>query len=453
MAQGPGGYQAPQPMCEGPPSEDVVPLLGTADMGPTYREDPVDEPATRYISRPKPPKFLWDTSDHQYLELVRCHAAVRVVSLDPKAGTFSVRMKCHWAFRTLNSQEDSEIRLRGVPGIRMPANRVTVEESRVWKDLTGSNDPASKRTTHKTVYWKGTSTFTIEGHKVFHMENFPFDRQVINLEQLDFVWRSEKDEADYYKSMKVVFFNVSTESLLPEWSVEPAYITPMEKTETRPVDLNCPSFAHKFVVQLRIERKEWFYVRQVFFVTYLMVLVSCTPLTMPPTEDNMGTRLEVYGSSLLTLVAFKYAVAEHLPSVPYGTFTDDFLIAPVVTVSLCVFETVASFHFVNRIDESVTERLDWGENISFYMLALLWTIYFLYAAFYKPRRRTPWLDVLARKSQNRWTLRHSQDMEFFERECESSDTEDGEDSSPTTAGEATRKSINVKGSPRFDTGV
>jgi hypothetical protein len=36
-------------------------------------------------------------------------------------------------------------------------------------------------------------------------------------------------------------------------------------------------------------------------------------------------RLSVYGGGLLTLVAFKYGVMDHLPSVPYPTFTDNFL--------------------------------------------------------------------------------------------------------------------------------
>lgn len=426
-------------MGEGPSPSEAAPLLGAA-MGEGAKVEPKEpgvEPATRYTSTPKPPKLLWDTSDQQFLELVRCYAVIRVVSLDPKVGTFSVRMKCHWAFRTLNSQEDTEIRLRGVPSLRMPANSVTVEESRVWKDLTTTQEGA--KTSHKSVYWKGTSTFMIDGFKVFHMENFPFDRQVVNLEQVDFVWRPDKDDADYYKSMKVVSFTVKTESLLPEWSVEPAYITPLEKSETRPPDLNCPSFAHRFVVQLRIERKEWFYIRQVFFVTYLMTLVSCAPLTMPPGQDSMGTRLEVYGASMLTLVAFKYAVADHLPSVPYSTFTDDFLLAPIVCVSLCIFETVLGTQIVERDDHLSQHLLDQTENIAYYVIAAIWTVYFCYAAFYKPRHRTSWLDVLERKSQNRWVMKKSEDIKFFETEDVFDELEE-EDVSPNAA---------VEESPRF----
>merc|ERR1719424_488302 len=84
---------------------------------------------------PQPPEDLWDVTDGTLLEAVRCKAFIRIAHVDPKHGTFRVRMKCIWSFRTLNSHEDTELHLRGVPGIRMPGLIEAVEESRVWKDI------------------------------------------------------------------------------------------------------------------------------------------------------------------------------------------------------------------------------------------------------------------------------------------------------------------------------
>eukprot|EP00928_Gymnodinium_smaydae_P031220 TRINITY_DN22984_c0_g2_i1.p1 TRINITY_DN22984_c0_g2~~TRINITY_DN22984_c0_g2_i1.p1 ORF type:complete len:790 (+),score=125.30 TRINITY_DN22984_c0_g2_i1:96-2465(+) len=374
---------------------------------------PRAEPPTSYVCSPPPPVYLWDLPDAQFLENVRCHAMIRVASVDPKSGTFALRMKCHWAFRTLNSQEDSELRLRGVPGIRIPALIVRVEESRIWKDLSSGTE-SSSGTSQKTVYWKGTSTFTLEGFKVYHMEQFPFDRQLMNLEQFHFVWRPDFESVDYYKSMKVVSFTAETCSMLAEWKPEPAYIVPIAKFVKVPKDPNDPSYATKFIVKVRVSRLHLFYLWQVFFPAYLMTLVSITPLAMIPMADDMGDRLSNYGGGLLTLVAFKYGVADHLPSVPYPTFIDNYLKGQIITVSFCAFVSVCAFHLILDGGTYVVGTdwywdLDQIENCLFYFFCVFWTAWFLVALIVMPWIRPDWRDVWAQKNQT------AVDAEYFER--------------------------------------
>lgn len=335
---------------------------------------------------------------------------MRVTEIDPQLSTYKVRMKCHWAFRTLNSQEGAELRWRGIPHIRMPGLRVDIEESRIWKDLTKTSK-GELRTNAVSVYWRGTSTFAISGFKTFQMKDFPFDRQVIDLERLEFVWRdsgSDKQSLDdYYKRMQVVKFTVKTSSMLPEWGAYDALIEVREEsarpassptpsiTSSPSLHSDPPTFASSFSLKLRIERKHWFYVRQVFFVTYLITLVSCAPLCMPPEERHMGDRLSLYGGGLLTLVAFKYGIAEHLPSVPYATFTDDFLLYQILTITLCCFETLFAYRLPKEEDQpSYWSAWDQVENGIFFMLVAGWTLYTIYAAFVAPNRRRPWCEVL-----------------------------------------------------------
>merc|ERR1719323_3026905 len=127
---------------------------------------------------------------------------------------------------------------------------------------------------------------------------------------------------------------------MPEWATYPAYIEPQQ--EFTP-DTAAPSYAQRFSVCVRIERQHWFYVRQVFFTSYLVTVVSCSPLALTPHEDNMASRLKAYGGGLLTLVAFRYGITDHLPCVPYATFLDDYLRNQIVTLSCCILETIISF--------------------------------------------------------------------------------------------------------------
>merc|ERR1712032_515439 len=105
-----------------------------------------------------------------------------------------------------------------VPGIRAPGLHTAVEESRIWRDYTDE--------TCLTYLWHGVSVFMMTGWEVFELQDFPFDRQIIDLESFDFVWRRGKDETVYEESMKVIDFQLETESMLPEWHPTPALVTP-----------------------------------------------------------------------------------------------------------------------------------------------------------------------------------------------------------------------------------
>mmetsp|Transcript_23919 Transcript_23919/g.53844 ORF Transcript_23919/g.53844 Transcript_23919/m.53844 type:complete len:412 (-) Transcript_23919:100-1335(-) len=332
--------------------------------------------------------------DHT-VERVGCSMSVSVTSIDPKLGTFQVRMVCAWAFRTMNPNNDTEIIYRGVPGIRIPGLSVKVQESRIWKVLEGN--------TNNIIKWNGTSIFLLEGFKMYQLKDFPFDRHVIHLQNLDFVWRSQKDHDDFFDSMKIVWLQVDFKSILPEWTPGQVDIEPLQRSveennsplspdSVKHEDEEAP-FANKFQIDLRIERAHKFYVRQIFFVTYLITLASCSPLFMRP--EDMGDRLSVYGGGLLTLVAFKYGVMDHLPSVPYSTFTDTFLLWQVVTIIMCMLESLIVYRVTGGSDQNLLDLGDWIENITFFSVVAIWTLAMMVVWCCKGMAccRKPWEEV------------------------------------------------------------
>jgi len=372
-----------------PHDEDPLPVIWTNDD-----ETPFEDIRFKYESKPPPGKDLWDTEDMTLLDLAKCRAFVRVVELDPKMGTYRLRMKCLWFFRTLNSKEEAEIGLRGVPGVRMPGLIVTVEESRIWKDLTLAD--ASPTTTKNTLCWRGITLLTLEGFKMFNMIDFPFDRHFLSLERMEFVWRVHKDEADYHKSMRLVNFEVHTSSMLPEWRTFRAYILPLNETPEddgrTPGSSSAPTHASKFTVHLRLQRKHRFYSWQVFFVSYLITVLSIAPLGMSPDLEYLGERLSLYSGGMLTLVAFKYGVSDRLPCVPYQTFTDQFLLLGVLTIFAAAVATLYPIRAVSGEDWQ-EELLDVTENSVLGAVVLIWTAVLLYACFWKPWRRFNWRDI------------------------------------------------------------
>jgi len=382
--------------------EDPLPVILTGDDDD---EAPFEDIRFSYESKPEPGTDLWDTEDMTRLELAKCRAYVRVVELDPKMGTYRLRMKCLWFFRTLNSGEEAEIGLRGVPGVRMPGLVTTVEESRIWKDL--NFDGSSRSTTGKTLCWRGITLLTLDGCKALNVIDFPFDRHILNLERIEFVWRADKDEADYHKSMRLVSFEVHTSSLLPEWRAFPAYIRQLNETQRDTLDPSAPTYASSFTVHLRLQRKHRFYSWQVFLVSYLITMLSIMPMGLPPGMAYVGDRFALYSGGMLTLVAFKYGVSDRLPCVPYQTFTDHFLLAQILTIFGCAVATLYPFRAAGD-DEFKLMVLDVTENTVAGCIALLWSAALLYAVFWKPWRRVSWRDVLIQDLSQRDPFRKEQ---------------------------------------------
>ena len=46
------------------------------------------------------------------------------------------------------------------------------------------------------------------------LQDFPFDRHIISLKHCDFVWRTEKDDDDFFDSMQIVAWTDDAENMV-----------------------------------------------------------------------------------------------------------------------------------------------------------------------------------------------------------------------------------------------
>jgi hypothetical protein len=351
---------------------------GTADGLPKF-----GQVVQTYRSEPPPPEDLWDTDDVQYLDKVKCHAWVRLTHVDPKNGSYEGRMKCHWSLRTLNTKDRTEPRIR-VPGIRLPRLVCSVEESRIWRHFDADSE--------KTIAWQGTSVISFTGYEIFEVHDFPFDRQIITLDLFEFVWRTDKDSDIYHEAMKIVTFTMETISMLPEWDTFPAILEPCDILQPG----SGPTFGTKFIVKLRLQRKERYYVTHIFLVSLLILVASLLPLSFEPGDAHIGDRLSIHSGGLLTLVAFKYGVSHDLPSVPYSTFISTFLTAQIFTLVFVCAEGIFAYKVVGLFIEKMS--MNTFEDFLLATLLVTWLGYFLHLAFNK--KRVSWEKVLASQDDN-----------------------------------------------------
>eukprot|EP00416_Gambierdiscus_australes_P027304 CAMPEP_0171068360 /NCGR_PEP_ID=MMETSP0766_2-20121228/8518_1 /TAXON_ID=439317 /ORGANISM="Gambierdiscus australes, Strain CAWD 149" /LENGTH=390 /DNA_ID=CAMNT_0011524665 /DNA_START=10 /DNA_END=1182 /DNA_ORIENTATION=+ len=364
--------------------QDLIAALVHTESGHTFTAAELQDQG-KWLSNPPPPQNLWDRADAAYVDLVRCRAWVWVTSVDPKNGTFSCRMKCQWLVRLVNHKERTDPRIR-VPGIRMPRMMVVVDESRLWRDT--MQDSAA------TVCWQGMSVFEMSGYEKFEVMDFPFDRQIINLDLFHFVWRRNKDDDAFEESMKVVDFEMVTTCVLPEFTTYKAVITPQKVMEPE----HGPQHCSRFEVVLRVERRQKYYVLQIFTVSYIITMVSTLAMSLKPEQGEIANKLGIICSGLLTLMSFKYSVADSLPKVPYVTFTDSYLQLQLVTLVSVAVESVLSYKLCDKYGFSLN-LLDTMEDILLAVVFCCWTGLYVYAAILKARRRKSWQSILNRAEE------------------------------------------------------
>jgi hypothetical protein len=119
--------------------------------------------------------------------------------------------------------------------------------------------------------------------------------------------------------------------------------------------------------QLSIRRKSAFYVWKVILPLLLMVILSWAVFWIE--ANDVATQVQIAVTTVLTIIAFAFAISGSLPRVPYLTFIDVFFL----TCNLFVFIAIAelmSVHVSHRtrgtdIAERIRRHARWLVPIAF----------------------------------------------------------------------------------------
>jgi hypothetical protein len=246
------------------------------------------------------------------------------------------------------------------------------------------------------MYYMGTSVFSIQGFEVFDVTEFPFDRQLLDLGLMEFVWRREKDMDTFEESMKVVSLSLETWSMLPQWRPSAAVLKPLDEvlelaqdgTRTPLKPIHCS----RFRVKLRASRRMRYYQIQIILLTSLILVSSLLPLGMK--ADNLADRMAVLAGGLLALTAFKFSIAEELPSVPYSTFMDMYLLMQVVTICAVMGWVTVEYKFTPPEN---LERFRWISDGLFFIIVSVWIVATVYTFI---RKRRSWQAIMEARGEH-----------------------------------------------------
>jgi hypothetical protein len=186
-----------------------------------------------------------------------------------------------------------------------------------------------------------------EMSNTFHLRAFPFDRQTLEILIHPTVVEDETIALTPERSVDPMSAEPRVYQSLAQWA-----ITGMNAKVEQFRGLSGESIGEvRFTIT--IVRHFNFYIWKVFFPLLLMVVLSWTVFWIDPAE--LGSRVQISVTTILTVIAFAFAIQANLPKVPYLTFIDLFFLVCYLFVFATAIELTA-VHVANRSGHDAVAR-------------------------------------------------------------------------------------------------
>jgi hypothetical protein len=198
------------------------------------------------------------------------------------------------------------------------------------------------------------------------LKDFPLDRQRLHLQVVSLGYTRE--EVELVLSSGAVRSGRAPELSITDWDVGPA--------EVKPADLEpVPGVEPLAGAELEWEarRRSGYYGVQVILPLVLIVLMGWTALWVDPSV--VTTRVSVAMTTMLTLIAYRFALGRSVPNLAYLTRFDYFMLASTVLVFLVVAYMAAGARLVAKGRAPLVHRLDVWARVGFpvvFAAAFVW---------------------------------------------------------------------------------
>ena len=191
----------------------------------------------------------------------------------------------------------------------------------------------------------GLSTFSNK----FHFENFPFDRQILNL---DFIDQSGED-----LNSKVWVSNM--------WLYDSDYLTKFVDNNNL-FDWNINSYSHKYFEEtdlnygvssfgisnsFELQRNSTYYIFKIIGPIFLILIVCWSVMWL--TARELESRLTVTTVCLLSLVAYNFVIDQDLPKLAYFTKMDYIISLSYLFAALPTLISVLEYRFIKLYDREI----------------------------------------------------------------------------------------------------
>jgi hypothetical protein len=186
------------------------------------------------------------------------------------------------------------------------------------------------------------------------LQSFPFDRQTFRIQLIAVRYRLNEvkfvPDQDWIQNGLKQAAGIAPSITLPDWSVE--------KWETKPLPytlapgLEYSGYAFEFTASRNVQH----YILKVLLPLILIVMMSWSVFWIDPTTSN--TQFSIAVTSMLTLIAYRFAVDNQLPRLPYMTRLDVFFLISTLLVFFSLIEVLVTTIFDNNQQAALAKKID-----------------------------------------------------------------------------------------------
>jgi hypothetical protein len=186
------------------------------------------------------------------------------------------------------------------------------------------------------------------------LKSFPFDKQVFRV-QLAAV-KYSPNEVSLVPDEKWIAAGInqaagiSPSITLPDWTVEKWQVKPL--VYTLAPGLENSGYAVEFTASRNVQH----YILKVILPLVLIVMMSWAVFWIDPVTSN--SQISIAVTSMLTLIAYRFAVDSQLPRLPYMTRLDAFFLVSTLLVFFSLIEVLVTTILENNQQTERAKKID-----------------------------------------------------------------------------------------------
>jgi hypothetical protein len=212
-------------------------------------------------------------------------------------------------------------------------------------EIVNAASPRNGYDTALSVAPDGTATynerFRVALSSPFKLRHFPFDRQTLLVIFHPFINSASFVKFGIMNHATWTSKEFDTYSSLAQWQFQGVKLTVFDMPVNDKVKISEARF------EIKMERKSSFYLWKVFLPLLLMVFLSWAVFWI--VTGDIQTQVTIAVTTILTVIAFAFAISATMPRVPYLTYIDAFFLQCYVFVFLAMVELMV-VHITHRTE-------------------------------------------------------------------------------------------------------
>ena len=203
-----------------------------------------------------------------------------------------------------------------------------------------------------------------------HLQSFPFDKQTFRLHLV--AVRYSPAEVKFVPDQKWIEAGlkqgggISPSITLPDWTINKWDIKTLNYSLVPGIEYS------GYIFEFTASRNVQHYILKVILPLILIVMMSWIVFWIDPRETS--SQISVAITSMLTLIAYRFAIDSQLPRLAYTTRLDAFILTSTLLVFFCLIEVLVTTILHNNQRTAPAKKIDRYCRIIFPVIFALATI-------------------------------------------------------------------------------